>query len=54
MIGGVSASLEDVDWPVRTNRLALRPAVNDDEEAIWAYRQLEATSTTPPSGRTRS
>jgi RimJ/RimL family protein N-acetyltransferase len=45
MIGGVSASLEDVDWPVRTNRLALRPAVNDDEEAIWAYRQLEATST---------
>jgi RimJ/RimL family protein N-acetyltransferase len=41
----VTASLEAVDWPVRTDRLALRPAVDEDEDAIWAYRQLEGTST---------
>ncbi len=38
------ASLDDVDWPVRTSRLVIRPAVEADEEAIWSYRQRETTS----------
>jgi RimJ/RimL family protein N-acetyltransferase len=45
MIGGVTVTLDDVDWPVRTLRLVIRPADGDDEEAIWSYRKLEATST---------
>jgi RimJ/RimL family protein N-acetyltransferase len=45
MIERVNVSLRDVDWPVRTPRLVIRPATDDDEEAIWSYRRLEATST---------
>jgi RimJ/RimL family protein N-acetyltransferase len=45
MIGGVTASLIDVYWPVRTRRLVIRPAVDDDEAAVWSYRKLKATST---------
>jgi RimJ/RimL family protein N-acetyltransferase len=45
MIGCMTVSLDDVDWPVHTRRLVIRPAVDDDEEAIWSYRRLEATST---------
>jgi RimJ/RimL family protein N-acetyltransferase len=45
MIRRVTVSLEHVDWPVRTRRLVIRPAIADDEEAIWSYRKLEATST---------
>jgi hypothetical protein len=44
-IGCMTVSLDDVDWPVRTGRLVIRPALDDDEEAIWSYRKLEATST---------
>ncbi len=54
MIGCVPASLDDVDWPVRTGRLVIRPAIADDEAAIWSYRKLEATSrwlTTQPRDR---
>jgi RimJ/RimL family protein N-acetyltransferase len=40
-----AASLDGVDWPVRTGRLVIRPAVAADEDAIWSYRQLEGTST---------
>ncbi|HET6921250.1 MAG TPA: hypothetical protein VFI46_17565, partial [Jiangellaceae bacterium] len=40
----MTASLADVDWPVRTRRLVIRPAIDDDEEAIWSYRKLEATT----------
>ncbi|PRY53992.1 RimJ/RimL family protein N-acetyltransferase [Knoellia remsis] len=46
MTGRVSAralpSLADVDWPVRTERLLLRPATHDDLEVIWhAWRRRE-------------
>ena len=41
----MTVSLLDVDWPVGTPRLVIRPAVDLDEEAIWSYRRLEATST---------
>ena len=44
MIARMTLSLEDLDWPVRTRRLVIRPAIFDDEEAIWSYRRLEATS----------
>lgn len=29
---------DDVSWPVRTERLSLRPATPDDAETTWAYR----------------
>jgi RimJ/RimL family protein N-acetyltransferase len=45
MIAGMSVSLNDVDWPVHTRRLVIRPAIDDDEEATWSYRRREATST---------
>lgn len=39
------ASLVDgVDWPVRTPRLLLRPAVLEDLEATWRIRRLESVS----------
>jgi RimJ/RimL family protein N-acetyltransferase len=40
----MTLSLEELDWPVRTRRLVIRPASDADEEAIWSYRRLEATS----------
>jgi RimJ/RimL family protein N-acetyltransferase len=45
MIARMTVSLEDVDWPVRTRRLVIRPTIDDDEEGIWSYRRLETTST---------
>ena len=33
--------LESVTWPVRTDRLTLRPATTDDLEATWRIRRRE-------------
>jgi RimJ/RimL family protein N-acetyltransferase len=44
MIARMTLSLQDLDWPVRTRRLVIRPVIDADEEAIWSYRKLEATS----------
>ncbi|HQZ34076.1 MAG TPA: GNAT family N-acetyltransferase [Ilumatobacteraceae bacterium] len=41
----MTASLDEIDWPVRTRRLVIRPAVDDDEAAVWSYRKLATTST---------
>jgi RimJ/RimL family protein N-acetyltransferase len=39
------ASLADgVEWPVRTDRLVLRPATIGDVDATWRIRQLESVS----------
>jgi RimJ/RimL family protein N-acetyltransferase len=35
----VSQDLSAVPWPVRTERLVLRPATGDDLDATWAYRR---------------
>ncbi len=32
---------DDIAWPVRTDRLVLRPATLEDADAIWRYRRLE-------------
>lgn len=32
-------SLADLDWPVRTERLVIRPATPADLEATWAFRR---------------
>ncbi len=32
--------LTDLDWPVRTDRLSLRPGTADDVEATWGFRRL--------------
>ncbi len=33
--------LDRVSWPLRTERLSLRPVTMADASAMWAYRQLE-------------
>jgi hypothetical protein len=35
----VSSPLDAITWPVRTDRLTLRPATPDDLEATWQARQ---------------
>jgi RimJ/RimL family protein N-acetyltransferase len=40
----VSPSLDDVDWPVRTDRLLLRRSTPADFEATWAYRSDPAVA----------
>ena len=39
-----SRPLDRVGWPVRTERLSLRPATIDDVEATWRFRRLESVS----------
>ena len=40
----MSRDLADVDWPVRTERLVLRPALSSDVESVWRYRQVPEVS----------
>lgn len=35
----MTASLADLDWPVRTEQLALRPGRTEDAAAIWPWYQ---------------
>ncbi len=35
---------DDLTWPVRSERLTLRPATVDDLEATWRFRRLEAVA----------
>lgn len=37
-------SLDDVDWPLRTERLVIRRATADDLDAIWSFRRLPEIS----------
>jgi len=36
----VRPELARIDWPVRTERLSLRPAESRDADATWQYRRL--------------
>lgn len=36
--------LDAAAWPVRTDRLTLRPATADDTDATWAFRRLTAVN----------
>lgn len=40
----VPSPLEAASWPVRTERLVLRPATTDDVEATWRIRRLEVVN----------
>jgi len=40
----VASPLEGVAWPLRTDRLSLRPATKADVEATWRFRRLESVS----------
>ena len=40
----MSPLADDVDWPIRTARLVLRPATVEDVEATWRIRRLESVS----------
>jgi len=41
MMRGMSSTVDRVRWPVRTERLSLRPATGHDVDATWRYRRLE-------------
>jgi RimJ/RimL family protein N-acetyltransferase len=36
----VPRTLDDLTWPVRTERLLIRRVTPDDDAAVWRYRQL--------------
>lgn len=36
--------LAELNWPVRTERLSIRPIERGDLEAVWSYRRLESVS----------
>jgi RimJ/RimL family protein N-acetyltransferase len=40
----MTTGLEQVDWPVRTERLVLRPVTSDDLEAVWQIRRQPVVS----------
>ena len=44
MMGPVPPTVQDLTWPVTTDRLSLRPAVASDAEAVWRYRRLPAVA----------
>jgi RimJ/RimL family protein N-acetyltransferase len=37
----MSSPLDAITWPVRTDRLTLRPATREDVEATWQFRRLD-------------
>jgi RimJ/RimL family protein N-acetyltransferase len=39
-----AARLQDVAWPIHTERLTLRPAVKADLDATWRFRRLDAVN----------
>jgi len=41
---GEPAPFERVSWPIRTERLSLRPATGRDAEATWSFRRLGAVA----------
>ncbi|MBV9823427.1 MAG: GNAT family N-acetyltransferase [Actinobacteria bacterium] len=41
---GIDSPLAAVRWPVRTERLLLRPVTLADLEATWAFRRLDGVS----------
>jgi RimJ/RimL family protein N-acetyltransferase len=48
-MGAVPRSLADLDWPVSTDRLAIRPAVPADAPATFTYRSREDVAWWLPS-----
>jgi hypothetical protein len=37
-------TINDVGWPLRTERLAIRPATVADGEAMWRYRRVPSVA----------
>lgn len=42
--GAMKPKLDDVPWPLCTDRLSIRPAVEADLDATWRFRQLESVT----------
>jgi RimJ/RimL family protein N-acetyltransferase len=38
---GQTKPFDRISWPVRTERLVLRPATNEDLPAVWQFRRLD-------------
>ncbi len=50
----MTSRLDEITWPVRTERLSLRPAVEADLEATWRIRRIETVGrwlTSAPASR---
>ena len=50
----MSSGLDSIAWPVRTERLSIRPATAADLDATWRFRRLDEVSrwlTSSPSSR---
>jgi RimJ/RimL family protein N-acetyltransferase len=50
----MASKLEDVGWPVHTDRLSLRPATPADLDATWRFRQVDEVNrwmTAAPTSR---
>ena len=48
----MSSRLDEISWPVRTERLSIRPALAADVDAAWRVRRIESVSrwiTTAPA-----
>lgn len=43
-VSWTSSTVADVQWPVRTERLTIRPAVRSDIEALWRFYRIPAVS----------
>src|SRR5262245_21752961 len=39
--GRMPGTLDDVTWPLRTERLLIRPATTQDAETTWVFRSQE-------------
>ncbi|WP_345042166.1 GNAT family protein [Georgenia daeguensis] len=44
MADPAQSPLADLTWPLRTERLEIRPATPPDAEATWRYRRLDAVN----------
>lgn len=50
----MASKLEAIAWPVRTDRLLIRPALKADLDATWRFRQLDSVTrwlTSAPASR---
>ena len=43
-MGAMRSALDTIDWPVRTERLAIRRVQEGDVEATWTFRRLDEVS----------
>jgi RimJ/RimL family protein N-acetyltransferase len=43
--GAMPKTVNEIQWPIDTARLSIRPVVPADADAMWAYRSLQSVTT---------